>query len=880
MLCPKCNRENQPDAQFCIFCGAPLLPPEAEDAQELAALREEVRRLRDLFIAMNGRLIDLESKQGITAPPPPEPAPAPTPPPPEPTPVAPIQEVAPPVIVRAPEPKAEPPRAKPPKARKGEWEHILGGSWLARIGVLALVIGIGFFLKFAFDNNWLGPAGRVILGVIIGLVLLGAGYWWRKRYPVLTQVLSGGGIAVLYLSIFASFAIYDLVHFYVAFAFLFLVSIASAILALRYNSMSLAIIGILGAFIAPFILGAFGGNGSAAGGTGQVVQLLAYVILVDIGVLILSSFRNWRWFTLLALFGSLIAFGVWHEEFQRYISLATAEIGITIIFLIFAGATTLFHIVWRRAPQAFDFTLMLINAAAYFGISLGLMWDVYRAWMGVFVFLIALFYGAVSYLAFKRRAESTRLGLFALGIALVFLTVALPIQLGDKAWATIAWAAEGAVLMWLAFKAKIPVFRYYSYLVFSAVVIRLLFFDTSLNVSAFQPIFNERFLAFIVAIAAMGFTTYLLWRNREEKISINYLVFLGAANFLTLWIIGAEVSSYSDKAMTVPASLSLIILLALAGVTILYHLAWRRGPRALDLVLTLFNAAAFIIISLFIWDELRAWMGSLYFLLAIFYGILGYSTARRGGDSTRLGYFSSAVALVFLTVAIPVQLGDSAWTTIAWAAEGAVLVWLSHAFRMPQLRWYSWVAFFLMAVRLLFFDTSVSLRTFQPILNERFLAFAVSIAALYVAGYFLLRESKSSGGSKAGAWVLLIAANFFTLWLLSLEVWDSFSGALRAAELPVKEGLRSARHLSLTAVWAFYAVIGLVVGIVKRWRYVRLGALVLLLVAIGKVFIFDVFKLELGYRIGAFVGLGILLLISAYLYQRYSEVIKGVFIEK
>jgi uncharacterized membrane protein len=652
MLCPKCNRENQPNAQFCIFCGAPLLPPEAEDAQELRALREEVRRLRDLFIAMNGRLVDLESKQGITAPPP-EPAPAPTPRPPEPTPLAPIQEVTPPVIVRAPAPKAEPPRAKPPKARRGEWEQILGGSWLARIGALALVIGVGFFLKFAFDNNWLGPAGRVILGVIIGLVMLGAGYWWRKRYPILTQVLSGGGIAVLYLSIFASFAIYDLVHFYVAFALLFLVSIVSAVLALRYNSMSLAIIGILGAFIAPFILGAFGGNGSAAGGADQAIQLLAYVILVDIGVLILSNFRNWRWFTLLALFGSLIAFGVWYDEFERDISLATAEIGITVIFLIFVGTTTLFHIIWRRAPQAFDFTLMVINPTAYFGISLGLMWDAYRAWMGGFVFLVALFYGAVSYLAFKRRAESARLGLFALGIALIFLTVALPIQLGDKAWAT-----------------------------------------------------------------------------------------------------------------------------------------------------------------------------------------------------------------------------------IAWAAEGAVLVWLSYAFRMPQLRWYSWVAFFLMAVRLLFFDTPVSWRGFQPVLNERFLAFTISIAALYLAGYFLLRESRISGISKAGASVLLIAANFFTLWLLSFEVWDSFSSALRAAELPVKEGLRSAQHLSLTAVWAFYAVIGLVVGIVKRWRYVRLGALALLLVAIGKVFVFDVFKLELGYRIGAFVGLGILLLVSAYLYQRYGKVIKGVFTEK
>lgn len=637
MLCPKCKRENEPAAHFCTFCSAPLLASETEGPQEQPALQEEVHRLRELVTAMNDRLAVLESRQGITAPLP------------KPTPATPIQEAAPVEAEGAPPRKVKPPRVR----ERGEWEQILGGSWLARIGVLSLVIGIGFFLKFAFDNNWIGPTGRVILGIVAGLVMLWGGYYWRKRYPILTQVLSGGGIAVLYLSIFASFAIYDLVHFYVAFGFLLVVSVASAALALRYNSTALAIIGILGAFVAPFILGAFRVSVPVDERAGRAIQLLTYVIVVDLGVLALSTFRNWRWFILLALVCSLIAFGVWYEEFHRAISLATAEVGLVLIFLIFVGATTLFHIVWRRVPQAFDFALMLINAGAYLGISLGLMWNDFRVWMGGFVLLLALFYGALAYAALKRSTENARLSLFALGIALALLTIAIPVQLGDRGW-----------------------------------------------------------------------------------------------------------------------------------------------------------------------------------------------------------------------------------TTIAWAAEGAVLAWLSFTFRMPQLRYYSYVVFFIVAVRLLFFDTSVNMRTFQPVLNERFLAFLVSIAALYMASYFLLRESKGSGRSKADATVFLIAANFFCIWLLSFEAWDSFGSAIRTSEVAVRGGLRNAQNLSLTTVWAVYAVIGLAIGIIKRWRYVRLGALALLVIAIGKVFVFDVFKLELGYRVSAFIGLGILLLVSAYLYQRYSKVIKGVFIEK
>lgn len=626
MLCPKCGRENQPTSYFCIFCGAPLLAPEAAGPQEQPALQEEVRRLRELVIAMNNRLAALEIRQGIA-----------TPPPAKPTPAAPSQAAVPIPAVEAP-----PRIGKPARVKKREWEQIFGGRWLARIGVLALVIGVAFFLKFAFDNNWIGPTGQIILGIIVGLAMLGLGYYWRKRYPILTQVLSGGGVAVLYLSIFAASAIYNLIHFYVAIAFLLLVSAASAALALRYNSMALAIIGILGAFVVPFTLG-----------MGEAWQLLAYVIVVDLGVLFLSTFRNWRWLTLLALVCSLVVFGIWYGEFGRTVSLTTAEVGITLIFLIFVGATTLFQIIWRRVPKAFDYALMVLNASAYLGISLGLMWDDFRVWMGGFVLLLALFHGALSYVALKRSAENARLSLFALGIALVFLTVAVPIQLGDRAW-----------------------------------------------------------------------------------------------------------------------------------------------------------------------------------------------------------------------------------TTIAWAVEATVLIWLSLTLRMPKLRLYSYVVFIIVAVRLLFFDTSVNISTFQPVLNERFLAFAVSIAAMYVSGYLLVRGGKSSGRGRVATTALLIAANFFSLWILSFEVWDSFASALQTSELPAREGLRNAQNLSLTVVWAIYAVIGLVIGIVKRWRRVRIGALILLAVPIVKVFVYDVFKLEMGYRIAAFVGLGVLLIVSGYLYQRYSKIIKGFFIEK
>ncbi len=632
MKCPNCSRENQPTNQFCIFCGTRLLPVNSEPQEEPPqSLEEEVQRLRASVRHIDERLTMLEQRPGMGVP-------------------LPVEHWQPPVIEKAP---SAPREAKPPKPPR-EWEQILGGNWLARIGVLALLFGVGFFLKYAFDKNWIAPVVRVLLGVVAGLIMLGGGYLWRKKYPVLTQVLTGGGIGIMYLSIFASFTPLDLIPFILAVILLLVVCIASVILALRYNSMALAMLGIIGAFIAPFVLGAFDTGAAVTGDMSQGFEILGYTIIVDIGVLVVSTFRNWRWFTLVALLFSLLIFGVWYVAFGDDAGITGAEISLTLIFLIFVGATTLFHAIWQRTPQPFDYVMMIINALGYVSISLGLLWSDFRAWTGGFTFLLALFYIVLAYLTLKRGVSNLRLSLFALGIAIVLLTVAFPIQFGDRAWTTIAWAAEGTVLLWLSLRLPIQLFR--------------------------------------------------------------------------------------------------------------------------------------------------------------------------------------------------------------WAGYGAYII---------------------TAFRLFFFDTAISIADYTPVFNERFLAFFIGIAGMYLAGYLLVKAKNklNEQEAKAAIPIFFIAANFFTLWLFSAEILNTFDRSLynlsthdRIGSLGVS--LRNFQNLSITALWAFYAVIALVIGIAKRIRFLRLSALTLLLIAIGKVFVYDVFKLAMVYRIVAFMGLGLLLLASGYLYQRYSKRIR------
>jgi uncharacterized membrane protein len=456
-----------------------------------------------------------------------------------------------------------------------DWEPLVSGNWLARIGVLAVVIGTGFFLKLAFDNDWIGETGRVVLGVVLGLAFLGASEYWQKRYPAYTQALGGGGIAILYLSIFSAFALYGLIDFYPAAALLLLVSATSAALALRHDSVALAVIGIGGAFVAPFILSGFAEETATEVLAGGSLQLIAYIIAVDLGVVALSTFRSWRWFTLLALIGSLASYGAWFDQYSDTVTVLTSEGSLTIIFLIFVGATTLFHLVWRRPPQASDLTLMVTNASAYFGISYGLLWDDFREWMGGFTLLLSLFYGGLAYLALMRIKEHVYLALMSLGIALIFLTIAVPVQL-DGPWIAVAWSVQGAVLIWASFNLRMWQLRAFSMGVFVTLAVRLLAFDTPIDLGDFQVILNYRMLAFASGIFALYLAAYLVRREKSsvqerENMSVPgggrsfisqditdtlrditglrflFPALLVGANFLTLWVLSAEVIATVDS---------------------------------------------------------------------------------------------------------------------------------------------------------------------------------------------------------------------------------------------------------------------------------------------------------------------------------------------
>ena len=784
MQCSNCGREITERDRFCPWCGAPnagtpstATPAPADPVppdDELRLLRNAVNSMTADLAQLQLRLSDLERRSASpaapasrrTVPPPTQQQPADTP--------ARTPASSPPPPTTAPPPSPDPTPVGPARTVPSvpvsaltdrNWEWLLGGNWLARIGIVALIFGVSFFISLASDRGWLNETGRVLLGVAGGLVLIAVGEYFRNRYGVWAQTVSGGGIAVLYLSVYGAFALYTLISTELAFGAFAIITLAGALLSLRHEAVGVAVLAIFGGFATPLLL------------QDQLPDqrwLLLYVLVLDVGVLALAGFRNWRWFTLLAWAGSLILFGFWQLELDP--STALAQVGITAIFLVFVAATVAFHLVRKQAVGVADLALVTLNAASYYGISYALMNERYDDWMGGFTALVAVFYVALGAACRLRGPEQLNLTLFSAGIAVVFAVLAVPIQFGGP-WISLAWGVEGLVLLVLSFPLRMRELRWAGYAMFVVNALWLLTRDTpdALN-EDFTPFLNQYMISYAASIA----------------------------------------------------------LPVLAG--------WYLHLRRADL------------------DP---------------------------GEERAIPLFAIRAA-IFAAAVIPVQV-DGVWIPIAWTVEALLALALAIRLGMVELRWFGYGLLAAMLLRLLWIDTfDVDPSTFRPVINLRFLAFAVGIAALYLSGWmaFRYREEEPSPRiseqaarleAQAALPTLLALANLLTLWLLSWEVVASADSDLFALSRDAGENVAS---LGLSLLWAVYAAVLLVLGVARRLRWVRVAGLALLALPVVKLFAYDSQTLEQEYRVIAFIALGLLLLAGGLLYQRYSRAVRGFLFEQ
>lgn len=519
-----------------------------------------------------------------------------------------------------------------PPSSAVSWELLIGRKGLGWVAVILLLFGTAFFLRYAYENQWIGPLGRVAVGLLIGLTLIVAGFRYHRRdWRVFSQMLSSGGIVTLFLAVFSAFGFYHLIPQRTAGVFLTVVILESALLAVLYRAPTLAWMSLIGGLLTPVLM---------RSEADQYQSLFTYLVVLNLGVLLLVGWRRWGGLTTLALLGTQGLFWAWYAERYHPEKLVWAIGFQAALFVLFVAHSLISKLVRPRPASWEHLGLLVLNACLGFSAAYVLLRDDYRQWLGLLAIAMAALYTALGRLILRRSAADSRLLLAALAVAVGFIAWAFPLQARAE-WVALGWAAEAAALAWFGLRVNALPLRAIAIAPLGAAVARLLLIDTPHRaLEPHLPILND------YALPALGVTGCLLisagltrrFLARLETAERIWAGLVGIGGVLLLWfVLSIDTHSYlrylSAWASENPEDaqrwrwLSQMLLSALWAVYALAVLTvgfWRRLPALRWTALAIF---AVTIVKVFVFDMagLREFYRILaFFIVAVLLGLAGW----------------------------------------------------------------------------------------------------------------------------------------------------------------------------------------------------------------------------------------------------------------
>jgi len=342
---------------------------------------------------------------------------------------------------------ASPARTPTPPAEAAAplWDRLLRGNLMARAGVVVLFFGVAFLLKYTYQHVQVPIELRLAGVALAAVVLLAIGWRLRLTREGYGLALQGGGVGLLYLTIFGALRLFELLPAGPAFALLLAVAALSAVLAVLQDSRALAVLGASGGFLAPIL---------ASTGAGSHVALFSYYAVLNGGILAIAWFKSWR---VLNVTGFVFTFGiatVWGVLRYSPDVYATTEPFLVLFFLMYVAIPVLFsRREAGRVERYLDTTLVFGVPLISFGLQVGLVrgFAYGSAWSAL---ALGTFYLVLARALWARRGEGLRLLVEAfLALGMVFTTLAIPLAF-DGRWTSAAWALEGAAIVWVGVRQQ------------------------------------------------------------------------------------------------------------------------------------------------------------------------------------------------------------------------------------------------------------------------------------------------------------------------------------------------------------------------------------------------------------------------------------------
>lgn len=462
--------------------------------------------------------------------------------------------------------------------------YFTDGNIFVRIGILVLFFGVAFLLKYAAENSSIPIEIRFMGAAAGGLALLVFGWRLRLKKQLYALLLQGGGIGVIYITIFAAFRLADLLPPTLTFVLLVFFSAFTVALAILQDSRALAIYAVLGGFLAPFL---------ASSGSGNFIGLFGYYSVLNAAVFAVAWFRAWRALNLLGFIFTFGVFVLWVVFDYRDEHLYPGLAFLLLFFLMYSLIGILYAL---RQPEQLT---GLVDGTMVFGtpvIVSGLLMAMLRSYeygisgactaLGIYYVLLARY-------AWRHVGEDFRLLAEAmLAIGVVFATLAIPYAL-DGHWSSAAWALEAAGILWVSIRQN----RFYAQCFAVALQIGsgLLFYLRNIDDLGDTAWLNPAFLGGVfIALGAFISARMLYLQAREFRLRLLHIPFYIWA--MGWWLVSAviQIDEHIEHEVTA------LLLLFGATAAMLVYLdrlrQWNWMPAAINAALLL---PMLILISLY-----------------------------------------------------------------------------------------------------------------------------------------------------------------------------------------------------------------------------------------------------------------------------------------
>jgi len=751
-----------------------------------------------------------------------------------------------------------------------------GGNALVRMGIVIVFFGVAFLLRYAAQHSHV-PIEIRLTGVALGgMALLTLGWRLRKARAGFAVALQGGGIGILYLIVFAALHLYALIPIAGALALLIAIAGLSAMLAVLQNAQSLALLGIIGGFLAPIL---------AMSGSDDHFFLFSYYLVLNGGILLVSWHKAWRG---LNLAGFIFTFGIgtwWGVLTYRPEDFWTTEPFLIAVFLMYVGMAVLFT--WRQPLKLrgyIDGPLVFGTPLAAFGLQASMLHDRHLTLAYSALAVSGLYLSLAGWLK-RQRNDSQRMlidSFIALGV--VFLTLAVPLALGSR-WNAGAWALEGAALIWIGCRQDRALARLCGSLLILAAGcllcqdLRIVDYHLELPLQAFPAVLS---LSVASMVSAGAFLSHAHRHDQPGPVMSEVL-----AGWATLWWV---LGGLGVIAAVVPAaSLSSASLTFLSMTTLSLGVLFRVLPLrtletcSLSIVGFLGGYALNAILSVahpFEHGGSVAWptaFGCFYLIAYQREGLLGRSGA--GAMHTLVAWLLAALAS-----------WEAAWQTDAlihggssWSAAAAALIPALLLLGMP--RWVARVSWpFARHRKAYLYATALGLAAFLvlwsvatnmslpgdaaplpylPLLNPLDVVQVLSLTGLARYWKALQPVGRLANSEFDRRLPRLIFSVLSFIWLnavllRTLHQWAgvplSFDG-ITASTLA---------QTSLSIFWAVLAIAAMLLATRRGDRPMWFAGLSLLAVVIAKLFFVDLSTVGSIERIVSFIGVGLLMLVVGY----------------